>query len=98
MSRISIGDEWWSTDNRMGRKPDPKQWDDPFAERVYALQSTVYAHSLLTLWTGTRDNYVALFDIDEYFVVRSGQIMPHSCMSSPQRPSVCLHCRSLPPA
>ena len=29
----------------------------------------VYAHALLNLWTGTRNNYVALFDMDEYMVI-----------------------------
>jgi len=63
MSRISIGDDWGSPVNRMGNT-------SRLEERVYALQSTVYAHSLLAFWTGTRDNYVGLFDVDEYFAVR----------------------------
>ena len=29
----------------------------------------MYAHALLNLWTGTRQNYVALFDMDEYMVI-----------------------------
>jgi len=65
MSRISIGDDWGSPANRMGNT-------SRLEERVYALQSTVYAHSLLSFWTGTRDNYVGLFDVDEYFAVRVG--------------------------
>ena len=67
MSRISIGDDWGSPANRMGNA-------SRLEERVYALQSTVYAHSLLAFWTGTRDNYVGLFDIDEYFAVRADLI------------------------
>ena len=64
MTRLSIGDDWGSPVNRMGNS-------SRLEERVYALQSTVYAHSLLAFWTGTRDNYVGLFDIDEYFAVRA---------------------------
>ena len=29
----------------------------------------MYAHALLSTWTGTRNNYVALFDMDEYMVI-----------------------------
>ena len=65
MPRISIGDDWGSGSIRMGN-------ESRLEERVYGLQSTVYAHSLLTFWTGTRSNYVGLFDVDEYFAVRVG--------------------------
>ena len=68
MTRISIGDDWGSPVNRMGNS-------SRLDERVYALQSTVYAHSLLAFWTGTRDNYVGLFDIDEYFAVRDNSMV-----------------------
>jgi len=32
-------------------------------------RAQVYAHALLSLWTGTRNNYVALFDMDEYMAI-----------------------------
>ena len=35
----------------------------------WSCRAQVYAHALLNLWTGTRNNYVALFDMDEYMVI-----------------------------
>ena len=89
MPRISIGDDWGSPANRMGNQ-------SRLEERVYGLQSTVYAHSLLTFWTGTRSNYVGLFDVDEYFVVRARAErthMPVQLHVSAERDSALLgHC------
>ncbi len=37
--------------------------------RAGRTRAQVYAHALLSMWTGTRNNYVALFDMDEYMVI-----------------------------